>query len=382
MAVEAATYTGVSVAALFEPIRFGRVTLPNRIAMAPMTRSMSPGKVSTPEMAAYYRRRAEGGTGLIITEGTNPGHPASSGYPNVPFFDGEAALAGWKRVVDDVHAAGGFIIPQIWHVGSIRKKGMEPDPSVPGWGPSAVTHPTFAQKGDTEVPHEMTQQDIDETIAAFVRSAKNAEDLGFDGLELHGAHSYIIDQFFWEATNKRTDKYGGKTLAQRTRFAVELIEAVRAAISDDFPLVLRFSQWKQGDYNHHMAKTPGELEAFLKPLSEAGVDWFHCSTRSFNTPEFPGSDLNLAGWTKHITGKPTITVGSVGLDTDFLSSYGGQEGGQVGLDALVRRLGNMEFDMVAVGRALLSDAQWANKVKEGRERDIVAFKREHMGVLT
>src|SRR5262245_49229612 len=94
-----------SVAVLFEPIRFGRVTLPNRIAMAPMTRSMSPGKVSTPEMAAYYRRRAEGGTGLIITEGTNPGHIAASGYPNVPFFDGDAALAGWQRVVDGVHAA-------------------------------------------------------------------------------------------------------------------------------------------------------------------------------------------------------------------------------------------------------------------------------------
>ncbi len=380
----ATKYTGVSVGALFEPIKFGRVTLPNRIAMAPMTRSMSPGKVSTPEMAAYYRRRAEGGIGLIITEGTNPGHPAASGYPDVPGFDTPAELAGWKRVVDGVHAAGGFIIPQLWHVGSIRKKGQEPDPNMPAWGPSAVTHPTHAQKGDTEVPHAMTQADIDVTIAAFARAAKNSEALGFDGVELHGAHSYLIDQFFWEATNQRTDQYGGKTLAERTRFAVELIEAVRAVISKDFPLVFRFSQWKQGDYNHQMAKTPGELEAFLKPLSAAGVDWFHASNRRFNTPEFPGSgsELNLAGWTKKITGKPAITVGSVGLDIDFLHSYGGQEGGQAGLDALIRRLENKEFDLVAVGRALLSDPQWANKVKAGNEKDIVAFKREHMGVLT
>lgn len=381
MAIEPETQTPPSAAALFEPIRFGRAMLPNRIAMAPMTRRMSPGKVSTPEMAAYYRRRAAGGTGLIITEGTTPGHPASSGYPNVPSFEGAAALEGWERVVDEVHAAGGVIIPQIWHVGSIRKKGTEPDPEVPGWGPSAVTHPSLAQNGDTEVPHEMTERDIEETIAAFARSARNAEDLGFDGLEFHGAHGYIIDQFFWEATNRRTDRYGGRTLAERTRFAVELVKAARAEVSDDFPLVFRFSQWKLGDFNHKMARTPRELETFLAPLSEAGVDWFHCSTRNFNTPEFPGSDLNLAGWTKRIIGKPTITVGAVGLEVDFLQDSGKQSY-ETGLDALVRRLENEEFDMVAVGRALLSDPQWANKVKEGRTKDIVPFTREHTAVLT
>jgi 2,4-dienoyl-CoA reductase-like NADH-dependent reductase (Old Yellow Enzyme family) len=371
----------LSVAALFEPIQFGRVTLPNRVVMAPMTRGMSPGKVSTPEMAAYYRRRAEGGTGLIITEGTNPGHPAASGYANVPFFDGDAALAAWKRVADGVHEAGGFIIPQIWHVGSVRRRGMEPDPNVPGWGPSAVPHPGPAQRGDMEVPHEMTQQDIDDTVAAFARAAKNAEALGFDGVELHGAHSYIIDQFFWDATNKRTDKYGGATLAERTRFAVEIVEAARAEISDDFPLVFRFSQWKQGDYNHKMARTPAELEAFLDPLAAAGVDWFHCSTRSFDVPEFPGSDLNLAGWTKKIIGKPTISVGSVGLDIDFLQSYGGRDSDQVALDALIRRIENREFDLIAIGRALLADAEWANKVRQDRASDVVPFQREHLSTL-
>jgi 2,4-dienoyl-CoA reductase-like NADH-dependent reductase (Old Yellow Enzyme family) len=378
---EAKTETNVSAAALFEPIRFGRVMLPNRIAMAPMTRSMSPGKVSTPEMAAYYRRRAEGGTGLIITEGTNPGHPAASAYTNVPFFNGEASLAAWKRVADGVHAAGGFIVPQLWHVGTIRKTGMEPDPNVPGWGPSAITHPALALQGDTEMPHEMTEPDIAETIAAFARSARHAQELGFDGVELHGAHSYIIDQFFWEATNKRADKYGGATLAERTRFAIELVEAVRAAVSDDFPVIFRFSQWKQGDYNHKMARTPAELEAFLTPLSRAGVDWFHCSTRDFNAPEFPGSDLNLAGWTKRLIGKPTITVGSVGLAIDFLHSYGGQESEQRGLDTLIRRLQNKEFDMVAVGRALLSDPDWANKIKAGHVAEVVPFKREHLSKL-
>lgn len=371
--------TTLAVDALFRPFQFGKVTLPNRIVMAPMTRSKSPGNVPGEDVAAYYRRRAEGGAGLIITEGTAPDHKAAHGYPDVPSFFGEESLAGWKRVVDEVHDAGGYIIPQLWHVGSIRKPGMGPDPSVPSYGPSPVMHPFFDGKGD--VPQEMTQQDIDDVVAGFARSAKHAVDLGFDGVELHGAHSYIIDQFFWEATNQRTDAYGG-SLTQRTRFAVEIIKAVRAAIGPELPLVFRYSQWKQGDYRHKMAQTPQELEAFLTPLSEAGVDVFHASNRRFWDPEFEGSDLNLAGWSKKITGKPAITVGSVGLESDFVKTYGGEDTRPAGLDNLITRLERDEFDLVAVGRALLADPAWPNKIKEGREAEIIPFEREHMTVLT
>lgn len=369
-----------SVDALFEPYPFGKATLKNRIVMAPMTRNQSPGKIPGENVAAYYRRRTEGGVGLIITEGASPDHKGSTGYPQVPFFDGEEALKGWKRVVEEVHDAGGAIIPQIWSVGSIRQPGMEPDPDVPGYGPSAVLHPSYAQTGG-EAAVAMTQEDIDEAIEAFARAAGHAEGLGFDGVEIHGAHSYLIDQFFWEATNLRTDKYGGKTLPERMAFAIEVIEATRAAVSPEFPVCLRFSQWKQGDYKHKMVKTPQELEAFLIPLMDAGVDVFHASVRRFNDPEFEGSNLNLAGWTKKITGKPTITVGSVGLDSDFLRSYAGKPSRQVSIDALIERFENEEFDLVAVGRALLSDAEWANKVKEGREDEIVSFTPEHMKIF-
>ena len=372
----------VSVDALFEPFVFGKVTLPNRVVMAPMTRSQSPGKVPGENVAEYYRQRTAGGVGLIVTEGLSPSHIGASGYPDVPAIYGDEALAGWKRVVDGVHDAGGFIIPQIWHVGSVRQPGMGPDPSVPGYGPSAVVHPTYPfQKKEAEAPVEMTQKDIDEAIASFAQAAKNSEAVGFDGVEIHGAHSYLVDQFFWEATNRRTDKYGGGSLAERTRFAVELIEAVRAAVSPDFPVVFRFSQWKQGDYSHKMAKDAKELERFLAPLSEAGVDYFHASTRRFDDPEFEGSNLNLAGWTKKITGKPVMTVGSVGLDSDFLRSYAGKPANKVGIDALIKRLEAGEFELVAVGRALISDAEWANKVREGREDEILAFTPEHLARL-
>lgn len=134
-------------------------------------------------------------------------------------------------------------------------------------------------------------------IAAFAQAADDAKRIGFDGIELHGAHGYLIDQFFWGKTNRRTDRYGGD-LVDRTRFAVEIVKACRRAVGPDYPIALRFSQWKSSDYTAKLAETPDELARFLAPLANAGVDIFHCSTRRCWESEFIGSDLNLAGWTK------------------------------------------------------------------------------------
>lgn len=159
-------------------------------------------------------------------------------------------------------------------------------------------------------------------INAFAKAAADAKRLGFDGVELHGAHGYLIDQFFWKETNRRTDEYGGD-LTGRTRFASRIIHAVRKAVGSRFPIIFRFSQWKTGHYDAKLAYTPEELEAFLAPLTDAGVDIFDCSTRRFWEPEFEGSRLNLAGWTRKLTGKPTISVGSVGLKGDFTNAFDG-----------------------------------------------------------
>lgn len=364
------------VQALFAPFRLGNLELPTRVVMAPMTRSFSPGGVPNAKVVEYYRRRASAGVGLIVTEGTTVGHKAANGYPNVPRFYGEDALAGWKQVVDAVHAEGGKIVPQLWHVGNVRKLGTEPDASVPGYGPMEKV------KDGQVVVHGMTQADIDEVIAAFAQAARDAKAIGMDGVEIHGAHGYLIDQFFWEGSNQRTDGYGGD-LAARSRFAIELIQAVRAAVGPDFPIILRYSQWKQQDYTARLVQTPEQLEAFLKPLSDAGVDIFHCSTRRFWEPEFEGSDLNLAGWTRKLTGKPTITVGSVGLDGEFLQFMVKTDkvAEPASLENLLERLNKEEFDLVAVGRALLVDPDWALKVREGREQDILPFSREALTSL-
>ena len=363
---------------LFSSFANKSLTLKNRVAMAPMTRTFSPNYIPGPKVAEYYRRRAEAGVGLIITEGTTIPHKASNGYERVPAMHGEKALEGWKHVVDEVHAAGGQIIPQIWHVGSVRKAGIGPDKDVPGYSPSGLFKPG-AENGKA-----MTKDDINDVIAAFAQAALNAKNCGFDGVEIHGAHGYLIDQFFWEGTNQRDDEYGG-SLENRTRFGVDIVKAVRAAVGEAFSIVFRFSQWKQQDYNAKLAQTPEQLKAFLTPLSEAGVDIFHASTRRFWEPEFEGSELNLAGWTKKITGKPTITVGSVGLDGDFVGDGNfdmRSTANPTGIDNLVERMNNGEFDLVAVGRALLVDPEWLHKVQDNALDDIKPYTKESLMTLS
>ncbi|WP_246130251.1 NADH:flavin oxidoreductase [Nitrospirillum pindoramense] len=360
------------MAPLFQPFTFGRHVLANRLVMAPMTRNKSPGGVPTDEVVAYYRRRVRGGVGLLITEGTTINHPAANGYPQVPAFHGEAALAGWKRVVEAVHAEGGRIIPQLWHVGIARRPGVEPDPSVPGYGPSAIV------TDGVEVVRAMTQADIHAVVAAFAQAAADAERIGFDGAELHGAHGYVIDDFLWEQTNQRTDAYGG-SLENRTRFAVEIVRAVRAAVSAGFPIVFRFSQWKGVDYNARIAQTPDELGRILKPLAEAGVDVFHVSTRRYWEPAFDGSPDTLAAWTKRLTGKPVIAVGSVGLDGAFkVGMFANRDAFEVkptDVDQAAQALARGDFDLLGVGRVLLSDPDWAIKVREGRVDEVIPFDR-------
>ncbi len=363
---------------LFRPFPFGPTTLWNRIVMAPMTRSHSPGGIPTSDVASYYRKRAEGGAALIITEGTVVEHPGSNGYPAVPRIYGDDALKGWRQVVEEVHHAGSAIIPQLWHVGSVRQPGMEPDPSVGGFGPSAVPHPTHGETGIPPMP--LGDDGIETVIEAFAQGAANARSVGFDGVEIHGAHGYLVDQFLWEKTNRRTDGYGG-SLEHRLRFATELIGAVRAAVGPEFPVVFRFSQWKMGDYRGKLVRDPQELEALLIPLAEAGVDIFHASTRTYWKPEFKDSHLNLAGWTRKITGRPTITVGSVGLDSDFLGAFMGKGADPMGIENLLERLERDEFDLVAVGRALIADPQWPTKVQKGHFDDIKPFTPEALATL-
>ncbi len=341
--------------------------------MAPMTRSKSPGGVPGSDVAAYYRRRAEGGVGLIMTEGTYIPHPGAGFQPDVPRFHGEQALAGWKRVVDEVHAVGGRIFPQIWHVGLTAPAGTPVSPDAVG--PSGIL-----AAGEV-VGAPMTEAQIGAVITAYGEAAASAERLGFDGVEIHAAHGYLIDQFFWEVTNQRTDRYGGDLVA-RTRFAVEVIQEIRRRVSAEFPVCLRFSQWKLRDYGAKLARTPQELERFLRPLIDAGADMFHCSQRRFWEPEFEGSTLNLAGWTRRLSGRPVISVGSVTLNQEFMTSFNRPDVASVtDVDELLDRMQREEFDLVAIGRSLIVNPAWPRILERGALEELKPFQRDALKEL-
>ncbi|HEY1759145.1 MAG TPA: NADH:flavin oxidoreductase [Bryobacteraceae bacterium] len=365
--------SAVDVAALFRPLTIKNLTLANRIVMAPMTRSKSPRGIPGDNVAAYYRRRAEGGVGLIVTEGTYIDHPGAGFYPDVPHFYGEESLAGWRRVAESVHAAGGKIFPQLWHCGLSAPAGVK-------LGPGAVGPSGLVKPGE-QVTAPMTQQQIDDVIRAYGDGAAAAEQLGFDGIEIHGAHGYLIDQFFWQGTNQRTDVYGGDLVA-RTRFAVEVIREIRRRVRSEFPIGLRFSQWKSQDFAAKLAQTPAELERFLEPLTAAGIDLFHCSQRRFWDAEFEGSPLNLAGWTKKLTGKPTVTVGSITLDQEFTRSFRTADTATAtGINELVERLERGEFDLVAVGRSLIVNPNWPALIRRGAIQELKPFQRDVLAEL-
>lgn len=360
---------------LFKPFSLKSLNIKNRIVMAPMTRSFSPNGVPGDNVAGYYRRRAEGEVGLILSEGTVINRAASSADPNIPRFHGESSLNGWQQVINGVHAAGGSMGPQLWHQGVMDNHHSGWLPLTPFEGPSGINRP------DNTNGLAMSEKNIADTVKAFGDAAADAKRLGFDCIELHGAHNYLIDQFFSEKTNLRTDHYGGKTLQERSRFAVEVIKEVRRRVGADFAIIIRLSQWKPYDYTNKLAHTPAEMETWLQPMADAGVDIFHCSQRRFWEPEFEGSDLNFAGWAKKITGKATITVGSVGLNGEFLAAFKGESSAPDSLDELIRRFDRGDFDLVAVGRPILADPNWVKKIKEEKTAELKGFSKEALAEL-
>lgn len=359
--------------ALFRPLAVRSLQLRNRIVMSPMTRSHSPGGVPGPDVVEYYRRRAAGGTALIVTEGVAIDHPTAVDNPRVPHMHGHAALEGWRRVVDAVHAEGGRIIPQLWHVGPLwGAMSADVDPGLVPMRPSGVWgKPGVTSYGDDYVARAslptpaMTEEDIEQVVDAYAGAAANAKAVGFDGVALHGGHGYLLDAFLWESTNQRDDRWGGD-IGSRTRFPATVVAAVRTAVGEDLPIFYRFSQHKQQDYEAKIANTPDELKAVLSPLAEAGVDVFDASIRRFDLPAFDGSDLTLAGWAKEVTGALSMAVGSVGIGATLRESRTqGAAPVRDNLPELERRLGSDEFDLIAIGRLHLADPALATTLRSG-----------------
>jgi len=360
---------------LFDEYKLKNLELRNRIVMAPMTRCMSPKNIPGLDVAEYYERRAIGEVGLIITEGIEVSHVASSSYPDVPRLDSEKARDAWKLVVSRIKEAGGSVIAQLWHSGAMREVGMGPDPSIPAYTPSGLS------SKNNKNAHAVTPMDIKDIADVFGQDAKWCEEIGFDGVEIHGAHGYLIDNFFWATLNEREDEYGG-SISKRSQFAKEITESVRAHVSNNFIVGMRFSQWKQQDFEARLVNSPDELTQLLMPIVNSGLDYLHASNRRYWEKEFKESENNLAYWAQKISGLPTIAVGSVGLESKGESFVNMSTHAQpVNIDQAVSDVSEGKYDMVAVGRALLADPDWVIKMREGRLNEISPYNEQVLAQL-
>jgi len=363
------------IAGLLTPFHSANLDLSNRVVMAPMTRYFSPGGIPGPDVVAYYARRAEAGVSLIVTEGAFIPHPAAGFADTIPVLYGDEAMAAWRKVTDAVHAHKGKIAAQLWHIGSQFLPGGSEGHEAEHVSASGLAGP------GAPIGKAMTLADIEAAIDAYATAALNSKNAGFDGIELHGAHGYLIDGFFWKGSNERTDAYGG-SLVERTRFGAEVVRECRARCGADFPIILRYSQWKNADYNARLAETPQELEMFLAPLVDAGVDIFDCSTRRFWEPAFAEGDMGLAGWTKKLSGKPTMAVGSVGLTTDLFGSLGDQGAKtSANIAQLMEMFERGDFDLVAIGRMLITHPDWIARVSQGEHDSLAPFSKDHLASL-
>jgi 2,4-dienoyl-CoA reductase-like NADH-dependent reductase (Old Yellow Enzyme family) len=358
---------------MFAPVTVRGMTLTNRFVLPAMQRKWCVNGEPMPQLIEYYRRRVLGGSALVITEACAVDHPTATQVPHYGWIS-EATRDAWADGVRRVRSAGGHMFVQLFHEGACRSEGGDgPLSEHPTLSPSGLEHP------DMPKGRAATGQELEEIKDAFVRGARITKEIGASGVEVHACHGYLLDQFLWAGTNRRTDGYGGPDIRDRVRFPAEIVAAIRDAVGPDFPISLRFSQWKEIDYGARIAETPRELELMLGILRYAGVDMFHASARRFWIPEWPGSDLGIAGWTKKLTDAVVVGVGSVGYDLDVMESLRTQKEanstGRAGLAELLRRFTAGEFDLMSVGRGQIADAEWVHKVRDGRFSDLCPFVR-------
>lgn len=335
---------------LWAPLRLGSTELENRVALAPMTRiSASENGHATERMASYYEGYARGGFGLLITEGIYPDTRHSQGYLFQPGIATEEQASSWAAVVERVHSAGSRIFAQLMHAGSQSQGNRFVQSSI---GPSAVAPKGeqlafYRGAGAYPVPAEITHAQLAEVRDGFVTAALHAKQAGFDGIEIHGANGYLLDQFLTDYLNQRTDEYGG-SVQNRVRFAADVTQAVREAIGPEMTVGIRISQGKVSDNAHKWAGGVQDAEVIFETLAATGIDFVHTTEYRAAAPAFGNSGPSLAALAKQHTGLPVIANGN--LDDP---------------DAAAALIEDGTADVVALGKAALANRDWPRRVRSG-----------------
>ncbi len=296
------------------PVTVGALALRNRYAVAPMTRvSAQPDGTPTGEMADYYAEFARGGFGLVISEGTYTDTVASQGYLNQPGLARDEHVAGWRVVTAGVRAAGGRMIAQLMHAGALSQGNPHRGHTV---GPSAVQPrgemmPAYGGSGPWSVPKELTSAEIDDIVAGFAAAARRAGQAGFDGVEVHSANGYLLDQFLTDYTNRRADGYGGP-VADRIGLTARVVTAVAEAVPDLLTGV-RLSQTKVNDFTYRWPGGRADAEVIFTAVADAGADFLHIASEGRNwleTAKLDDGDT-ITALARKVTGLPVIANGGM-----------------------------------------------------------------------
>ncbi len=346
---------------LFDTLNLGSTTLNNRVGVAPMTRtSATPEGLATDQMVDYYAKFARGGFGLIITEGAYPDGKYSQGYFDQPGIIDSEQVQAWKTVTDAVHREGGKIFVQLMHAGALSQGNRYTKETL---APSSVQPrgeqmKFYGGEGPFPIPKEATRDDIKDIVKGFVDAAKRSIDAGFDGIELHGANGYILDQFLTDYTNQRSDEYGGST-ENRLKLLVEVSKAVREAVGQNYTVGIRISQGKVNDYTHKWAGKEKDAEIIFSQLGQAGLDYIHVTEYEAWQPAFSEGEGTKATDAAFADGGPSLAA--------LAKKYGKlpviANGGLEDPERAKAILNKGEADIVTLGKGALANADWVNRVK-------------------
>lgn len=343
----------MDASALFQPLRLGAITLPNRLAVAPMTRvSATQEGLATPRMAAYYRSFAQGGFGLVIAEGAYTDKAHAQGYLYQPGLADAAQRDAWRPVVQGVHAQGGRIVAQLMHAGALSQAGAgtrAPSAVQPRGQPMRF----YRGQGAYPLPQAMTEREIAAAVQGFADAAARAREAGFDGVEIHAANGYLLDQFLTEHTNLRTDAHGGD-LQGRLRLTGEVVAAVRQAVGADCAVGVRISQGKVNDFGHKWRGGEQEARAIFEALGRLSIDYLHTTEYEAWQPAFGPAGASLAALARARlpVSVPVLANGSLHQP-----------------EQAAGMLARGEADCVSLGRGALTHADWPHRVREGLPLD-------------
>ncbi|MEO3803038.1 NADH:flavin oxidoreductase [Nonomuraea sp. B1E8] len=334
------------------PETIGELSLANRLAVSPMTRvSAASDGTPTEEMADYYAAFARGGFALVVTEGTYTDTRYSQGYLNQPGMVSDGHEAGWREIADRVRAAGAAFVLQLMHAGALSQGNRYRDDTM---APSAVPPrgekmPEYGGHGPWSTPRPMRQDDIDLAVRGFVDSAVRAERAGFDGVEVHGANGYLIDQFLTDYTNTRDDRYGGG-VSRRVRLAAEIVSAIRAEVGPRFCVGIRLSQGKVNDHTHRWAGGARDAEIIFAALAEAGASYLHIASEGRDWVETATLDggMTITGLARKVTGLPVLA-----------------NGGMHDADQAATVLADGHADVLALGRGALANPDFPRRLARG-----------------